>query len=408
MPRKLRICVCTPYRADAEPRGPRHARALAELRPDCEVTFLDCSPLNFKRIPTPVLGDLPNLQWLSHAYPTKTSGLLKLVRNKLSSHLAQLIFQATGKLLPALFSPNVVGLTQRLRTLQPDVIHAHNTEMLLPAMLALPKGGQLIFDCMEFYSDMGEGQASTLRVAIRKLESQGLPQCALLTTSSPQVSAAYQQAYGCTQFLSLYNCPSQLAELTLSPPAPIKLYWRNSVLGVSQRGLAEALDALVDLPEEITLHLQGRLGFDNGVRLKAEIAQRRLEHRVHILPPHAPDQAVLAAAGHTIGLCLERDGNRNHELTVSNKMFDYMMAGLAVLSSDLPGLHEVVTKSQAGLLFTPGSAASLKAQIIHLNDNPALLQQLRTNARIYALQEGNRETQMDRFKIHLSTLLPFP
>ena len=60
------------------------------------------------------------------------------------------------------------------------------------------------------------------------------------------------------------------------------------------------------------------------------------------------------AAPHTIGLCLERKGPANHEYTVSNKMFDYMMGGLAVVSADLKGLHSVIKRSGGGVLFEPG------------------------------------------------------
>jgi hypothetical protein len=40
----LKVCVCTSYRADREPRAPKHAVALAELSNKFEVTFVECSP----------------------------------------------------------------------------------------------------------------------------------------------------------------------------------------------------------------------------------------------------------------------------------------------------------------------------------------------------------------------------
>jgi glycosyltransferase involved in cell wall biosynthesis len=405
MSRSLTICVCTPYRADAEPRGPRHASALAALNPEWQVIFVDCAPNGFTRIPTPALATLPNLRWITHNFAVKGDGLLALVKNKLYTWLAAQIFRFTGKLSPALFSPIVVGLTKKLAALHPDVIHAHNVEMLLPSLLALPERGKLIFDCMEFYSDMGEGQTKLFRRAVCRLETMVLPRCLLLTTSSPQVSAAYQETYGDLRTISLYNCPSRVDDLPCPAAGPLRLYWRNSVLGLSQRGLAEVLDAMVSLPAEITLHLQGRPGLDCGVVLQHEIKRRGLSERVFVLPPHAPDGAVAAAATFNVGLCLERSGNRNHELTVSNKMFDYLMAGLAVVSSDLPGLREVVERSEAGLLFQPGSADSLREQILRLHESPDLLMTLRNRARSYATREGNRELQMTRFQRKFEILL---
>ena len=407
MSKPYKICVCTPYRADAEPRGPRHARAIAELSPEIEVVFVDCAPLGFIRIPTPVLGELSNITWITHSFPTKANGFLKLLYYKIRHKLAGIIHRITGKIMPELLSPLVIGLAKELQAIQADVYFPHNIELLLPAFQATQQGGLLMFDCMEFYSDMGEGQSRRFQQAVAALESKLLPQCILVTTSSPQVGTAYEKTYGIADTLSLYNCPGTVAELVPSPSPPLRLYWRNSVLGVSQRGLAEALDALIELPQEITLQLQGRLAQDGGQALREEIRQRGLGERVQIHAPHGPDAAVSAAAAHTIGLCLERDVNRNHELTVSNKMFDYMMAGLAVVASDLPGLREVIVNSQGGLLYEPGSASSLRDRILQLYHDPIQLERLRSSARSYSLREGNREFQMNLFKGRLRSLRAF-
>ena len=128
--------------------------------------------------------------------------------------------------------------------------------------------------------------------------------------------------------------------------------------------------------------------------MRGRITQLGLRERVTILPRHEPDQAVKAASAYSVGLCLERRGVRNHDLTVSNKLFDYHMAGLAIIASDLPGLRSVVERSRGGLLFDPGSADDLAAKIRTLYSNRALLMEFAANARAFALREGNRETEM--------------
>lgn len=399
--------MCTPYRADAEPRGPRHARAIAELPSRPEVVFFDCAPLGHPRVSVPALEGLSNLRWVTHRFPTRRRGLLQLVRNHARSRAAELIFRATGHMRPEILSPAVVGARRALRALGADVIYAHNIEMLLPAARALAPRGRLLFDCMEFYSDMGEGQSLHQREVMTRVERELLPRCALVTTSSPQVSAAYEETYGIANTLPLYNCPARVEHVAAGPTPPgLRLYWRNSVLGLGQRGLEEALDALVGLPAEVSLHLQGRPELDGGAALRREVARRGLDGRVHVLPPHGPDQAVAAAAAHSVGLCLERRVNRNHEVTVSNKIFDYMMAGLAVIASDLPGLAEIVRRSGGGLLFQPGSVASLRDCVERMAGDPGLLARARSNARAFALEHGNREAEMIRFKRRVVEVIP--
>ena len=80
------------------------------------------------------------------------------------------------------------------------------------------------------------------------------------------------------------------------------------------------------------------------------------------------------------------------------------MAGLAVISSDLPGLNEVISTSKGGVLFEPGSASSLRDNILKLYNDPAILSELRSNAREYAVSSGNREHQMGMLKEHLRQL----
>ncbi len=405
MKNNKRICVCTPYSAAAEPRGPRHARALAELYPDDEIIFFDCAPAGVQRILTPVLGELKNLRWVTHEFPTRKSNLVALLYNKARTILGRTLFLLTGHLSPEFFAPAIVGVTRKLEDLEADVYFAHNIEMLLPASNAAGPKSFLLFDCMEFYSNMGEGQSALFRRGVRHLESSALPKCKLITTSSIEVGEAYCEEYLDLQTLALYNCPPRVENLELSKNQPLRLYWRNSVLGISQRGLGDILDALSGLPKDITLYLQGRQAFDGGDALNREIERRELVDRVFLLPPHGPDEGVLAASAHCVGLCLERSGNRNHELTVSNKIFDYMMAGLAVIASDLPGLRSIISLSGAGVVFEPGSVGSLKEQILALYNDSFRLGELRHRARSFALQTGCREVQMDVFKKRVKSLL---
>jgi glycosyltransferase involved in cell wall biosynthesis len=252
---------------------------------------------------------------------------------------------------------------------------------------------------MEFHSDMGDGQSSLEKKLTNAIERRVLPECALVLASSEQVANALALQYGISRPLALYNVPPVEAEIPVKSQKGLALYWRNAVVGLGQRGLDEALVALTKLPKDVTLHLQGRMPMDGGAELKLRVARLKIESRVLFHEPYAPENAVREAAQYHIGLCLERKGNRNHDLTVSNKIFDYHMAGLAVIASDLPGLRGVVERSRGGLLFQPGSAEDLAKQISRLREDISLRQSLASNAREFALREGNREHEMKKFAV---------
>ena len=242
-------------------------------------------------------------------------------------------------------------MTRALKDIRADVYIAHNIETLLPAMTAARMhGAAVVFDCMEFYSDMGDSQHPVEAVAAHKLEAESLPHCALVIASSDTMADALAAEYGIARPLAAYNVSPTAHKLPARRGGGLKLYWRNSVIGFGQRGLQDVLDALALVPDDVHLHLQGRLPDGNAAELKKRVAALKLEGRVHVQAPYKPHEAVQQAALYDVGLCLERRGPRNHDLTVSNKMFDYHMAGLAVIATDLPALADVIQRSGGGLV----------------------------------------------------------
>lgn len=397
--RRLRVCVCTSGEGIQEPRAPRHAAWLAQFNEAIDVIFVDSAPFGTARRPVKVFESLGNMTWRTHYYASRSSGVARLLRDRITQAIARSAFRFIGTLTPSALSTHACRLERILEDCAADVYLAHNIETLLPAYrVSRRSGGLTMFDSMEFYSDMGDSQTPQERDLINAIERECLPQCALVLASSDQVADELAKEYTIERPLPLYNVPEVEKTIAQKPMRGFELYWRNSVVGLGQRGLDEALVALSQLDgEEITLHLQGRLPLDGGAALKRRIAALELDNRVFFHAPYSPENAVKEAAQHTVGLCLERRGCRNHDLTVSNKIFDYHMAGLVSIASDLPGLRGVIKRSCGGLLFEPGSAEDLSAKIRSLYHDQEALQRYSTNAREFALREGNRDVERTKF-----------
>ena len=260
---------------------------------------------------------------------------------------------------------------------------------------------------MEFYSDMGDMQSPVEKAIIRALETKYLRDCELVLASSPELADALVMAYGIRRPVPIYNVPP-LAVAVVRQRAnarPLRLYWRNSVVGLGERGLEDGLRALRLLPEDVELHLQGRMGPDGGNAVRTLISNLELDNRVYFHPPYEPHQAVMVATGYSIGLCLERKVNKNHEFTVSNKIFDYLMAGLPVLASNLPGLRRVIDHSGGGIVYEPGSVTDLAEKIGYLHSNPAVLDSMGSKGRQFAIAEGNWEHEREKFVESISEVI---
>jgi glycosyltransferase involved in cell wall biosynthesis len=290
------------------------------------------------------------------------------------------------------------GIRRQVELEQFDLVLGHSVDTL-PSICdaARARGAKVVFDSMEFHSDMGEGQGRLARQLVQTIESKYLPRCDLVLTSSPEMAQALRSLYGLKAVLPVYNAAPITKKLRSKvDDGRLHLYWRNSTVGLSQRGLDDALRALSTLPDDIILNIQGRPG--RGMSsLKKRISDLDIEHRAILHDAYPLGDAVLCASPYSIGLCLERDVCENHRLTVSNKIFDYLMAGLAVVCSNLPGLASVLDEADAGLLFEPGSVEELAAAIRYLYENQERLKQLQNNARTYAMTRVNEESELSRF-----------
>lgn len=392
-----RICVVTSYMASTEPRAPRHAIAAKRAFPIAEVILVDLAADGAPRQADPELLSGQGIARSTVVFPSRSNGIVNLAARKLKTRVGRVAFSGLGVIHQSVFGDRTQGLTRALMNLPADIYIAHNIETLLPAFEAARRHHALLmFDCMEFYSDMGDSQHPTEAAAARALEAKVLPHCALVIASSDIMADSLATIYGIERPLAAYNVPPTESVLPARRGGGLNLYWRNSTIGFGQRGLEDVLDAMVMLPATVNLYLQGRQTPAMSSELTARVTARELQGRVHVLPPYMAHEAVQNAAIYDIGLCLERKGPRNHDFTVSNKMFDYHMAGLAVIATDLPALADVIKRSGGGVVCQPGDPRSLAATIDELLQSPDRLQDLRGEARRFALDVGNIEIEIAR------------
>lgn len=343
----------------------------------------------------------------SRIYPMRRSNLVAWAWHKALVAASRGRWLTLKQLSPEFFGVRAVSLTAMLLRTPADIFVAHGIDTLLPVVTAANRyRAKVVFDSMEYYSGMGDNQTKMETAATRELQARVLRRCALVLAASDQIADALVRDYSIRRPIPIYNTPEIEREIQPKNGKEFSLYWRNYQIGFGQRGLEEALVALSLLPSDIKLYLQGKGPFDGGTELRSKITQLGLEGRVIIKPQFNPGQAVQEAAAHTVGLCLERHGPENHEYTVSNKIFDYMMGGLAVVSSDLKGLRQVIERSGGGVLFEPGNPKSLAAVINDLYQDRERVRVLGENARAFALTEANNEIDMARFRANFERIVP--
>ena len=153
------------------------------------------------------------------------------------------------------------------------------------------------------------------------------------------------------------------------------------------RGVAEAVRAMPAILKAFPKTMLVIVGDgDERVRIEAVIADCGVAKNVDLLGyrEHSSLPALYAAAD--IGLLPFLPG-RHVRITLANKLFDYMAAGLPIVAADLAPMRRILAETEAGELFTPGDPQSLAASVIDLLGHPERRKRLGENGRRAARQK---------------------
>lgn len=258
-----------------------------------------------------------------------------------------------------------LNLLIRMVSMRADVVHAHDVNTLATAWLAAKlSGAKLVYDAHEI-STSREGYAS-LRKIVAIVEKNLMPRANGTITTTEARAKFFARAYSVPRPVVLQNRPRQQGlisssrirdELKLEKPWPIVIYQG----GVQQgRGLERLVKVAESVPNAYFVFIGGgRL--DGALRQIAK--ELDITDRVHFIPtvPLADLPSYTASAD--IGVQPIENTCLNHYTTDSNKLFEYVQAGLPVVASDLPEIRRIINTYQLGLLVPPGDSFALSSAL---------------------------------------------
>ncbi|WP_339439014.1 glycosyltransferase family 4 protein [Pseudomonas sp. EA_15y_Pfl1_P104] len=296
------------------------------------------------------------------------------------------------------------GLLVRIALHRAAVVHAHDVNTLPTAWLAARlSGARLVYDAHEV-STSREGYAR-FRKWVACIEKALMPRAEGTITTTQSRAKFFARAYGITRPLVLQNRPRLIAsppsqrirhELGLKRPWPIVLYQGGLQQG---RGLERLLRVAVTLQRAYFVLIGGgRL----TTPLKTLSEELGLTERVHFIPTVSLADLPGYTASADIGVQPIENTCLNHLTTDSNKLFEYIIAGLPVVATAFPEIRKIVRSHAVGLLVTAGSDQSLHRELQRLIDEPLLRQTLAQNAKNAASslsweqQESNLLTLYER------------
>src|SRR5207302_1557690 len=130
------------------------------------------------------------------------------------------------------------------------------------------------------------------------------------------------------------QAPSCAPPAGAAQPGP-SVYWFSQTIG-PDRGLECAVRAIARARTRPHLYLRGSPAAQFADRLREIAGEAGAAGRFHILPPEAPTAMVRLAAPYDVGLVSETGHTPNRCLTLGNKLFTYLLAGVPAVMSDTP------------------------------------------------------------------------
>lgn len=264
------------------------------------------------------------------------------------------------------------GLFWRMVRLQADIIHAHDVNTLPTAWIAAKcSGAKLVYDAHEI-STSREGYVGYRRF-VAVVEKLLMPRAFGTITTTQARAKFFARAYGIPRPIVLQNRPRlQLNahstrirdELALDKPWPIIIYQGGIQQG---RGLERLARVAAEVHNAYFVFIGGGR-MDQS--LHAIVDDLGLQERVHFIPTVALADLPIYTASADIGVQPIENTCLNHYTTDSNKLFEYVQAGLPVVASDLPEIRQVVRRYDLGLLVPPGDSTGLASALQDLvSDN---------------------------------------
>lgn len=255
-------------------------------------------------------------------------------------------------------------LIDALRLIKPDIIHA-NDWPTLPAAIAYKRetGCRVLYDSHEFAQAEHEERLYWRLVSqrfVRAVEGSQIGEADAVTTVSEGIADALHESYG------LIKRPTVIAnyprfELHRSKPAGDVLQLLFHGLLTRSRGIERLIQAtkLIQRPVVLTIRGNGAPGYVTALKAQAEASG----DRVRFEPAVAPSAVVSAASTADIGFVLPNPGSRQFNFSMPNKLFEYIMAGLAVVTGHGRDMNQLMARTGCGFATAATTPAALAAEV---------------------------------------------
>lgn len=328
------------------------------------------------------------------------------------SRALQALLLALGRLSPRFYErwywrrPDHGAALAELIAARPALIHA-NEVMSLPLALRAREvtGAAVLFDAHEYGLDhwpSADLAGRLTRPLHRWLLQAHAPRADAMITVAPGLAARFDEALPLPRPCGVVRNAPSYQQVPFRPCAPGRLRLVHPGAAQRKRRLEDLVDVVAASAPGVELSFLLLPQEPDYLRELQAYAAERAPGRVHFQAPVRPAEVVDALRAYDVGLLLLPPLDTSYEHCLPNKLFDCMMAGLAVAIGPSPEMARVLRARGCGVVaegYTPAAVAAALAAL-----KPEDIDRMKA-ASLSAARELNAETEMARLQALYGELL---
>ncbi|MXY07051.1 MAG: glycosyltransferase family 4 protein [Rhodothermaceae bacterium] len=269
---------------------------------------------------------------------------------------------------PRFFWRNHRQFKSALKYVKSKVYHASDL-YTLPAMrqAADRQRARLVFDARELYTHLpSSARRPWVRATWEVIQHLHIHRANCVYTVSESIARHLQKKHNAQNICLMRNIPAPQAatptrslreRLALPPDVTIILHQGNLQ---KHRGATMMVEAMLQTDNAVLVFMgHGPMRSDT----EHLVENLGLHSKVRFIDPVPPDKLLSVTASADVGLTFLEDCCLNHRYALPNKLFEYLAAGVPVVSSDLPEISQIIQRFNVGCVVPPGSTKALAAAL---------------------------------------------
>jgi glycosyltransferase involved in cell wall biosynthesis len=360
-----KVCIVALSYVPTDPRPRRHADLLHDLGVDVTV-------VGYPGVGGAAYGwryvTVEPAHW---SLPGKAAEVLRMAAARASAGLGRMAHAAARRHR---------DLDAVLASVDADAFVTHDYAALPAAMSAARRrGGIFAYDCREFYAGQHADQLLWRLVAppsVRAVEGGCIRDAAWVTTVSDGLADLLVRQYGLRQRPTVVRSTPARTEIDAHDVGAswVVLFHGHVRPDRNVHGLVRSVPLW---PDHLRLEIRGDGPSDYLADLQAMVRELGVGDRVALSPAVPYGDVIRSASLADIGVIPWTLDQPQKQISLPNKLFEYLMAGLAVVATAPSEASRLVESRGAGLGYAPATPGALAQALASL-----------TSERLRALRQG--------------------